>query len=75
MENIELQNKKLILVVDDEEINRELLGNILQEKYRVEYACDGEEAAKQIRTACYNIGNGIMTVDQAVNAYGTIDSK
>ena len=34
-----------------------------------------DEAAKQIRTACYNIGNGIMTVDQAVNAYGTIDSK
>lgn len=49
MENIELQNKKLVLVVDDEEINRELLGNILNEKYKVEYACDGEEAMQCIR--------------------------
>ncbi len=49
MENIDSQNKKLILVVDDEEINRELLGNILNEKYKVEYACDGEEAMQCIR--------------------------
>ena len=49
MEQFDSQNKKLILVVDDEEINRELLGNILHEKYRVEYACDGEEAMQCIR--------------------------
>ena len=49
MENTESQNKKLILVVDDEEINRELLGNILNEKYKVEYASDGEEAMQCIR--------------------------
>ena len=49
METNDLQNKKLVLVVDDEEINRELLGNILNEKYKVEYACDGEEAMQCIR--------------------------
>ena len=46
MEDFATFNKKLVLVVDDEEINRELLGNILHEKYRVEYACDGEEAIR-----------------------------
>ena len=49
MEDFATLNKKLVLVVDDEEINRELLGNILHEKYRVEYACDGEEAMQCIR--------------------------
>ena len=49
MENFDSQNKKLVLVVDDEEINRELLGNILNKKYKVEYACDGEEAMQCIR--------------------------
>lgn len=36
--------KRRILIVDDEEINREILGNILCEKYDVEYANDGEMA-------------------------------
>ena len=33
-----------ILVVDDAEINRELLKDVLQEEYLVETAVDGEEA-------------------------------
>ncbi len=49
MEAFDSLNKKLILVVDDEEVNRELLGNILQDKYRIEYAVDGEEAMQIIR--------------------------
>ena len=41
-------DKKLVLVVDDEIINRELLGMALGEEYRVIYAQDGEEALQQI---------------------------
>lgn len=36
--------KRRILIVDDEEINREILGNILGQKYDVGYASDGEMA-------------------------------
>ena len=36
--------KRRILIVDDEEINREILGNMLGEKYDVDYANDGEMA-------------------------------
>ena len=41
--------KRLILVVDDEMINRELLGMMLEEDYDVIYAADGLEALRQIR--------------------------
>lgn len=40
--------KKLVLVADDEEINRELLGNLLENEYEVIFAADGEETLKQI---------------------------
>ena len=36
--------KRRILVVDDEEINREILGNILQDTYEVVYADNGQKA-------------------------------
>ena len=36
--------KRTVLVVDDEEINREILGGILEDSYEVLYAADGEEA-------------------------------
>ena len=35
--------KRRILVVDDEEINREILGMILSDDYEVLYAEDGEK--------------------------------
>ena len=38
--------KRRILVVDDEEINREMLGMILSDDYEVLYAEDGEKALK-----------------------------
>ena len=41
--------KKTILVVDDEYVNRELLGAILEEYYNILYAENGEEALKLIR--------------------------
>ena len=41
--------KRLVLVVDDEPINREMLGFMLQEQYRVIYAENGQEALERIR--------------------------
>ncbi|MDE7226913.1 MAG: EAL domain-containing protein [Treponemataceae bacterium] len=44
-----MQGKPLVLVVDDEEVNRMLLTNILEERYKVETASDGFEALQLIR--------------------------
>ena len=38
------KNMKRILIVDDVEINRELLCNMLSDEYAVDMAADGEEA-------------------------------
>ena len=40
--------KRRILIVDDEEINREILGNILQDSYDVFYAEDGKKAMEML---------------------------
>ena len=39
-----MSKKKKILVVDDNEMNRELLTEILKYEYEIEYAVDGEAA-------------------------------
>lgn len=44
-----MQGKPLVLVVDDEEVNRMLLTNILEERYKIETAADGLEAMQLIR--------------------------
>ena len=44
-----IRGKRRILVVDDEFINREMLGAYLQSCYEVLYACDGKEAMQMIR--------------------------
>ena len=41
--------KRLVLVVDDEVINRELLGFILSQDYEILYAENGREALEKIR--------------------------
>ncbi len=41
--------KRLILVVDDEMINREILGTYLNDTYEVLYAFDGAEALEKMR--------------------------
>lgn len=41
--------KRQILVADDELLNRELLGMMLQEDYEILYACDGAETLEMIR--------------------------
>ena len=40
--------KRQLLVADDEMINREILGNLLEADYEVIYACDGGEAFRLI---------------------------
>ena len=41
--------KRQVLVVDDEPINREILGALLEKDYAVLYACDGAEAIQTMR--------------------------
>ena len=41
--------KRLVLVAEDEEINRELLGSVLKEDYEVLFAADGLEALQLIQ--------------------------
>lgn len=36
--------KRRVLVVEDEDINRQILGNILASEYEVVYARNGQEA-------------------------------
>jgi len=38
-----------ILIVDDEEINREILGAMLEDKYKLLYAADGNQALDQLK--------------------------
>lgn len=40
---------KFVLIVDDEEVNREMLGMILKTRYEVMYASDGVEALNTLR--------------------------
>ena len=44
-----INGKRLILVVDDEQINRELLGLYLSDDYELLFACDGAEALEMFR--------------------------
>ena len=39
---------QLVLVVDDQEINRDVLGMILEDDYEIIYASNGREALEQI---------------------------
>ena len=50
IESKQIQRHKLVLVVDDHEINRDALGIILEDEYEVIYAENGAQALEQIRT-------------------------
>ena len=43
-----VEGKRMVLIVDDEFVNREMLGIVLGDHYRVIYARDGVEAIEQI---------------------------
>lgn len=45
------EKKRKVLIVDDESINRELLGNMLMDKYDVIYAANGKEAFSCIESS------------------------
>ena len=45
----QIQKPQKILVVDDQELNRDILGAILEDRYEVIYAADGVEALDGIR--------------------------
>lgn len=47
--------KRTVLVVDDEDVNRMMLGTILEQKYSVLYAKDGKEALDIIRSRSENL--------------------
>lgn len=47
--------KKTILVVDDEEIIREFLCEVLGEDYRISVACDGDEAIDKLKEKRYDL--------------------
>ncbi len=40
--------ERKVLIVDDEEINREILGNIIESEYKVDFAKNGREALEKI---------------------------
>lgn len=43
-----IKSPQLVLIVDDQEINRDVLGMILEDDYDIIYACDGKEALEKI---------------------------
>ena len=45
----QLRKPQLVLIVDDQEINRDVLGMILEDDYEILYACNGREALDMIR--------------------------
>ena len=47
--------KKSILIVDDEEIIRDFLFEVLSEDYRISMATDGDEAIEQLQTHNFDL--------------------
>ena len=54
------ETKRKVLVVDDEYINREILGNMLCDKYDVIYAANGEEAFEKLSETASKISLILM---------------
>ncbi len=48
-------SRKSVLIVDDEEIIRSFLFEVLSEEYDVSLACDGDEAIEEIRKKKYDL--------------------
>ena len=49
LDKVKNEQKRKVLVVDDEMINRMMLGNIVEKNYDVLYAENGQEALEIIR--------------------------
>ena len=66
--------KRKVLVVEDEEINREILGMILEDRYSVLYAENGQVALDQLRT---NDGIAMILLDinmPVMNGYAFLEA-
>ena len=59
-------NRRTVLIVDDEAINRELLGYILREDYDVLYAGDGVEALALLRECAERISMILLDINMPV---------
>lgn len=47
--------KRTILIVDDEEIIREFLNEVLRDDYDISMACDGDEAIEKLKKQRYDL--------------------
>lgn len=57
-----LDGKRQLLIADDELINREILGAILQDDYDIIYACDGPEALEILREKNETLSLALMDI-------------
>ena len=63
--------KRKVLIVEDEEINRLILGNMLEDQYEVLYAADGSEALEQVKIHKDEIG--LMLLDLQMPRMGGME--
>ena len=54
--------ERTVLVVDDEEINREILGNIIESEYKVIFAKDGNEALEKLHDESLQISLVLLDI-------------
>lgn len=50
-----ISEKKTVLVVDDEEVIREFLTEVLEEDFTVKQACDGDEAIELLKESHFDL--------------------
>ena len=50
IQSAQIKRRRQVLVVEDQELNRDILGMILEDDYELIYACDGLEAVEKIET-------------------------
>lgn len=44
-----MEKRNTLLIIDDLEMNRAILGNLFKKKYEIVEACDGDEALEYMR--------------------------
>ena len=68
--------KKSVLVVDDEEIIRSFLFEVLSEEFAVSLACDGDEAIEEVvKFACENDPNSKVIVISGFSSLYTVSQS
>ena len=68
-------SRRTVLVVEDEVINREMLGFILQDQYDVLFAGNGQEALEQLRAFDGTVAMILLDINMPVmNGYELMDA-